>query len=34
MSFDMLVEGFTEYKIRVPSFEGPIKGIMGYPRNG
>ena len=29
MSFDMLVEGFTECKIRVPSFEGPIKGVMG-----
>ena len=31
MSFDMLVEGFTECKIRVPSFEGPIKGVMGWP---
>ena len=30
MSFDMLVEGFTECKIRVPSFEGPIKGVMGW----
>ena len=30
MSFDMLVEGFTECKIRVGlPFEGPIKGIMG-----
>ena len=27
MSLDMLVEGFTECKIRVPSFEGPIKGL-------
>ena len=29
MSFDRLVEGFTECRIRVPSFEGPIKGVMG-----
>ena len=29
MSLDMLVEGFPECKIRVPSFEGPIKGVMG-----
>ena len=28
-SFDRLVEGFTECKIRVPSFQGPIKGVMG-----
>ena len=32
MSFDMLVEGFTKCKIRVPSFEGPIKGVMGPSR--
>ena len=34
MSFDMLVEGFTECRIRVPSFRGPIKGVMEPPFDG
>ena len=29
MYFDMLVEGLTECKIRVPSFEGSHKGSYG-----